>query len=205
MLGKLAGSEFFSRHSPMFASAMRLMVGAILLLVFTWAAAETPADQKSSPTPKATPEPTPIPLAECPSRDAGNDHHTRGDRCKCLEGSVQHGCFVTRLSQLTGELNPRLAEDTKLLSTSPSLDILYRIKLTWEDFGRNLSVLARELTQQATSLEQELVRFGSIGEDLGQRLSRWPNRATFRRNLCKMPLTQSRKGVRRLRRPAHVF
>ena len=72
--------------------------------------------------------------------------------------------IVTRLSELNGEINPRLAEDTKLLTTSPSLDILYRIKLSWQDFGRNLSVLARELTQQAMSLEQELVDLGRLAK-----------------------------------------
>lgn len=72
--------------------------------------------------------------------------------------------IVTRLSELNGEIDPRLAEDTKLLTTSPSLDILYRVKLTWEDFSRNLSVLARELTQQAVSLEQELVDLGRLAK-----------------------------------------
>lgn len=72
--------------------------------------------------------------------------------------------IVTRLSELNGEIDPRLAEDTKLLTTSPSLDILYRVKLTWEDFSRNLSVLARELTQQAMSLEQELVDLGRLAK-----------------------------------------
>ena len=71
---------------------------------------------------------------------------------------------VTLLSELNGEINPRLAEDSKLLTTSPSLDMLYRINLTWQDFGRNLSVLARELTQQATSLEQELAELGRLAK-----------------------------------------
>ena len=152
---------------PVFAFAMRLMVGTILLLVFTGAAAETPTDQKASPTPKTTPEPTPIPLAELlPEMQATS---TTLEEIDASASRVQSNtdAFVTRLSKLTGELNPRLAEDTKLLSSSPSLDLLYRIKLTWEDFGRHLSGLARELTQQATSLEQELSDLDRLAKTWG--------------------------------------
>ena len=102
---------------PVFALAMRLMVGTILLLVLTGAAAETPTDQKASPTPKTTPEPTPIPLAELlPEMQATS---TTLEEIDASASRVQSNtdAFVTRLSQLTGELNPRLAEDTKLLST----------------------------------------------------------------------------------------
>ena len=155
---------------PAFAFAMRLMVGTILLLVLTGAAAETPTDQKASPTPKTTPEPTPIPLAEMlPEMQATS---TTLEEIDASASRVQSNtdAFVTRFSQLTGELNPRLAEDTKLLSTRPSLDLLYRIKLTWEDFGRHLSVLARELTQQATSLEQELLDLDRLAKTWGTTL-----------------------------------
>jgi hypothetical protein len=57
------------------------------------------------------------------------------------------------LSDLTSELDARIADDKRLLTTSPSLDVLYRLKLAWEKFGVRLSVSARELTQHSSSLE----------------------------------------------------
>ena len=40
------------------------------------------------------------------------------------------------LSILTNEIDARVAGDTSLLTTSPSLDMLYRLKRTWEKFWR---------------------------------------------------------------------
>ena len=36
------------------------------------------------------------------------------------------------VSVLGSEIDARIAEDTRLLTTSPSLDVLYRLKLTWQ-------------------------------------------------------------------------
>jgi potassium-dependent mechanosensitive channel len=57
---------------------------------------------------------------------------------------------------LTGEIDPRMADDTKLLQARPSLDLLYRTKLTWLDFSENLSALSRELTRRVVTLDDEL-------------------------------------------------
>src|SRR5260370_17060927 len=59
------------------------------------------------------------------------------------------------LSNLTSEIDATIAEDMRLLTASPPLDVLYRLKSTWQNFGDNLSALARELAQRATSLEEE--------------------------------------------------
>ena len=140
------------------------LVGIIFLFAISWAAAESSPEQSPAATPKASPEPTPLPLANVLS-EAQSTMTTLEE----IDASVSRVLsstdgIVTRLSELNGEIDPRLAEDTKLLTTSPSLDILYRVKLTWEDFSRNLSVLARELTQQAMSLEQELVDLGRLAK-----------------------------------------
>ena len=68
------------------------------------------------------------------------------------------------LSDLTSEIDARIADDTRLLTTSPSLDVLYRLKLAWENFGVRLSVSARELTQHATSLEEQLARLDQLNK-----------------------------------------
>ena len=48
------------------------------------------------------------------------------------------------VSVLGSEIDARIAEDTRLLTTSPSLDVLYRLKLTWQIFDIRLSVLDGE-------------------------------------------------------------
>jgi hypothetical protein len=62
------------------------------------------------------------------------------------------------LSNLTNEIDLRIAEDTKLLATHPSLELLYQLKLAWRSFGGNLSASARELEQHASTLEEQLAR-----------------------------------------------
>ncbi|MGC1295431.1 MAG: hypothetical protein WA869_10345, partial [Alloacidobacterium sp.] len=68
------------------------------------------------------------------------------------------------LSVLTSEIDARIDEDTKLLSTSPPLDLLYRLKLAWEKFGVRLSVSAHELTQHSSDLEEQLVRLDQLNK-----------------------------------------
>ena len=140
------------------------LVGIIFLFAVRWAAAESSPEQSPAATPKASPEPTPLPLANVLSETQSTMTTLEEVDASVSRVLSSTDGIVTRLSELNGEIDPRLAEDTKLLTTSPSLDILYRVKLTWEDFSRNLSVLARELTQQAMSLEQELVDLGRLAK-----------------------------------------
>ena len=128
----------------------------VLLFAISWPASGTTPDQPPASPVKGSPEPTPIPLAEVLSEMQST--MTILEEIDASASRIQSStdAIVARLWKLTEEIDPRLAEDAKLLSTSPSLDILYRIKLTWQDFGDNLSALAKELTQQATSLDEEL-------------------------------------------------
>jgi small-conductance mechanosensitive channel len=50
----------------------------------------------------------------------------------------------------------------RLLAASPSLDVLYRLKSIWQNFGDDLSALARELAERATSLEEERARLDQM-------------------------------------------
>jgi potassium efflux system protein len=135
---------------------MHWFIRIVLLFAISWpASGTTPGQPPASPV-KASPEPTPIPLTDVLSEMQST--MTILEEIDASASRIQSStdAIVTRLSNLTGDMDPRLAEDTKLLRTSPSLDLLYRIKLTWQDFGDNLSALAKELTQQATSLDEEL-------------------------------------------------
>jgi potassium-dependent mechanosensitive channel len=69
-----------------------------------------------------------------------------------------------RLSKLATELDARVIEDTKFLSANPSIEILYRIKLSWRDFGDNLAASDRDLTQLATRLEEKADRLDRLAQ-----------------------------------------
>jgi hypothetical protein len=143
---------------------LRWLVQIFLLVACSWAAAESPPAQPPASTPTPSPEPTPVPLSNVVSEMQSTMATLEEINASLSRVHSGTDAIVTRLTQMNSEINPRLAEDTKLLVTGPSLDILYRTKLTWQDFGRNLTGLARELTQQAMSLEQELVDLGRLAK-----------------------------------------
>ena len=68
------------------------------------------------------------------------------------------------LSELTNEIDARTAEDRNLLTSSPTLEVLYRLKLAWQSLGFRLSALDRELAQRATSVEEELGRLDQLNK-----------------------------------------
>ena len=65
---------------------------------------------------------------------------------------------------MTSEIDARIAEDTRLLTTSPSLDVLYRLKLAWRNFSVRLSVSEVELTRHAASMEEQLARVDQLNK-----------------------------------------
>jgi potassium efflux system protein len=72
--------------------------------------------------------------------------------------------IAANVSTLSREIDARIAEDTRLLAASQSLDMLYRLTVTWEKFHDNLSAATRELTQCATNLEQEIARLDQLNK-----------------------------------------
>ena len=68
------------------------------------------------------------------------------------------------LLDVTSEIDARIAENTKLLTTSPSLDVLYRLKLAWRKFSVRLSVAEVELTRHAASMEEQLARVDQLNK-----------------------------------------
>ena len=68
------------------------------------------------------------------------------------------------ISAVTNEIDSRIADDTRLLTASPSLDMLYRLKLTWQSFGLRLSVADDELTRSATRLEEQFGRLDQLNK-----------------------------------------
>jgi hypothetical protein len=142
--------------------AHRIFLLIILALVSSGGTA--PGQQASGSPAKPTTAPTPIPLAKVPLEAQSAlaslqeiDANVSGDQ------SSADGIART-LSDLTSEIDARIADDTRLLATSPSLEVLYRLKLTWEKFGVRLLVSARELTRHATSLGEQLMRLDQLSK-----------------------------------------
>jgi hypothetical protein len=62
------------------------------------------------------------------------------------------------------KLIQEIAEDKRLLTTSPSLDVLYRLKLIWQTFNVRLLVSDHELTGHATGVEEQLGRLDKLNK-----------------------------------------
>ena len=146
----------FNYSHSMWHPVIRIVLLIILVLV---SSGGTATSQQASGSPaKPTPAPTPIPLAKVPlEAQSALTSLQEIDGNVSADQSSADGIART-LSDLTSEIDARIADDMRLLTTSPSLDMLYRLKLTWERFGVRLSASDRELTQHATSLEEHFAR-----------------------------------------------
>jgi potassium efflux system protein len=126
----------------------------LLLLTLISSAGTTRAEQASVTPEKPKPAPTPVPLTTVALEAQSAmmslqaiDANVTGDK------SSVDGIGRT-LPDLTSEIDARIAEDMRLLTASPSLDMLHRVRSTWQSFDNNLSASARNLEQRATSLEE---------------------------------------------------
>jgi potassium-dependent mechanosensitive channel len=145
---------------------MQPVIRIFLLIILALASSggTAPGQPASGSAAKPNPAPTSIPLAKVPLEAQSAlaslqeiDANVSKDQSSA-EGSARS------LSDLTSEIDARIDNDTRLLSTSPPLDALYRLKLAWEKFGVRLSVSARELTQHSSSLEEQLVRLDQLNK-----------------------------------------
>src|SRR6516165_8181636 len=134
---------------------MRPLIRIVLLIILALvSSAGTTLSQQASASPaKPTPAPTPIPLVKV-SLEAQSTLASLQE----IEANVsrdQSSAEATggTLSELTNEIDARTAEDRNLLTSSPTLEVLYRLKLAWQSLGFRLSALDRELAQRATSVE----------------------------------------------------
>jgi potassium efflux system protein len=141
-----------------------IRIALLIILSFVSSGHAAPSQQASGSPAKPTPAPTPIPLAKVPLEAQSAlaslqeiDANVSGDQ------SSADGIART-LSVLTSEIDARIDDDRRLLATSPSLEVLYRLKLAWQNFGVRLSVSARELTRHATSLEEQLARLDQLNK-----------------------------------------
>ena len=126
------------------------------------AAAPSPS---ASTTPAAPPAPTPIPLAEVVAQAESAAASLRDAEADISSDQIT-AAIETELSAVTRDIDARLAEDSRALSPSPSLDTLRALEAGWQKIDGKLTTWERDLRASASRLERE------IGE-LGRRADTW--------------------------------
>ena len=139
---------------------IRIILVIILVLV---SSPGTALSQQASASPaKPTPAPTPIALAKVTLEAQSTLASLQEIEANVSRDQSSAEANGRTLAELTKEIDARAAEDRRLLTSSPSLEVLYPLKLAWQSFGLRLSALARELAQHATSLEEQLGRLEKL-------------------------------------------
>ena len=141
---------------------------ARIVLLFTLALVSSTGSALSAKTPgapaKPTPAPTPIPLAKIASEaQVALDSLQEIDANVSREQSSANSIGRT-LSDLARDIDSRIAGERRLLSASPSLEVLYPLKLAWESLAIRLSQSSRALTPQAKGLEEQLERLDKLNK-----------------------------------------
>jgi potassium-dependent mechanosensitive channel len=137
-----------------------------LFFALSLAAGCTPAEaqQVSGSLAKPVALPTPIPLAKVPLEAQSALASLQEIEANVSSDQSDADSIARALLGVTTEIDARIAEDMRLLKTSPSLDVLYPLKLAWRIFGVRLSEIDRELTQHATSLEEQAERLDKLNK-----------------------------------------
>ena len=128
----------------------------LITLVLVSGAGTAPGQPASASPAKPAPAPTPIPLVKVPLE--AQSALAALQEIDVIASSDQSSAETIggTLSELTEEIDARTAHDRRLLTATPTLEVLYLLKLAWQSFGVRLSASARELAQHAASLEEHL-------------------------------------------------
>src|SRR6516165_1877856 len=141
---------------------IRIVLPIILALVYSGSTAR--GQQASASPPKTNPTPAAIPLAEVPFQAQAALDALQEIEADVSRDQSSADAIARTVSHLSSEIDARIADDTRLLTTSPSLEVLYRLKRDWRTFGVRLLVSARGLTGHATSLEEQLERLDKLNK-----------------------------------------
>jgi potassium-dependent mechanosensitive channel len=152
--GRRGHPGFFARilHKAVIPRVSRL---ALLLVLALISSGGTASAQQASATPeKPKPSPTPIPLTTVALESQSAMASLQAIDTNLEESQSSARVVAGRLADLTSETDAMTADDMKLLKSSPTLDMLHRLKSTWQSFADDLSALDQKLAQRAASLEE---------------------------------------------------
>jgi hypothetical protein len=141
-----------------------LRIVLLIILVMVSSAGTAPGVQGSGSPAKPTPAPTPIPLTKVPLEAQSALASLQEIEADVAKDQSSADGIARNLLDVTSEIDARNADDTKLLTSSPSLDVLYRLKLAWRNFSVRLSVSEVELTRHAASMEEQLARVDQLNK-----------------------------------------
>src|SRR6516225_3434124 len=143
---------------------MHPVIRIILVIILTLVCSANTAlsQQASAPPAKPTPAPTPIPLAKVPLEAQSTLASLQEIEANVSSDQSSAEATGGTLLELTNEIEARTAEDKRLLTSSPSLEVLFPLKLAWQSFDVRLSASTRALAQHATSLEEQLGRLDKL-------------------------------------------
>ena len=139
---------------------IRIVLFISLVLVSSGGTA--PGQQASASLTKPNPAATPIPLAKVALEAQSALASLQAINASVSKDQSSADSIARTLLDLTNEIDGRIVGDTRLLTTSLSIDLRYWLKLTWQNFDDSLLVSARELTQHSTSLEEQLARLDQL-------------------------------------------
>jgi hypothetical protein len=148
--------------APLHSMQPVIRIVVLIILALVSSGGKAGGEQASASPPKTNPAPTPIPLAEVPSQAQSVLDSLQEIEADVSGDQSSADSIARNVLDLKGEIDARVADDKRLLTTSPSLDVLYPLKLTWRAFDVRLSVSARELAEHATNLEKQLGRLDQL-------------------------------------------
>ena len=138
---------------------MRRVVRIALFLAVSWASSSNLAEAQQTPAPPAKPSPSP---AAIPAMKVASEAASALESLRELQSSLSADTTAAGVSdgllRLTGEIDAQIADDTELLRSNPTLQMLYPLKVTWRNFSEKLSAWNNSLTHSGTNLDEELAR-----------------------------------------------
>jgi potassium-dependent mechanosensitive channel len=151
-------------HGALSPSESVIRFVLLLVLALISSAGMAPGQQAAASPSKANPAATPIPLAEVPTQAEAALDSLQEIEADVSNDQSSADSIARTVVDLKDEIDARIGEDKRLLTTSPSLDVLYPLKLTWQGFDVRLLVSARQLTVHATSLATQLGRLDKLNK-----------------------------------------
>jgi hypothetical protein len=146
-----------------FTEAVRRVIPIVLFFTFCWASSGNMAEAQQASVSQAKPSsaPTPIPVIKVAS-EAESAMEPLREIAASLASDQTTATVADGLSRLTSEIEARIVEDIGLLRSNPPLQMLYRLKLAWQNFGDKVAAWNSELARSGTSLDEELARLDEL-------------------------------------------
>jgi hypothetical protein len=151
-------------RNPLFDHRAVIRLVLLLILVSFFNDGSASAEQASASPAKPNPAPTPIPLIAVPAEAQSTIASLQEVDASVSRDQSTAAVIALSLSNLTSEIEANIAEDMKLLTASPPLDMLHQLRNAWQNFGDDLSALGRGLAACATSLEEEHARLEQLSK-----------------------------------------